>query len=69
MSAQRVDIVVKDPTDRHLTRRQRYGSIVAWVFDSFWTNWIPSPRSGSRAIFDYVFVGERKDLNISGARR
>jgi hypothetical protein len=35
---------------------------VAWVFDSFWTNWIPPWARASR-IFDHVFVTEREDLN------
>ena len=42
--------------------RQNYGRIVAWVFDSFWTNWIPPWVRASR-IFDHVFVTEREDLN------
>lgn len=42
--------------------RQNYGRIVAWVFDSFWPNWIPPWIRASR-IFDHVFVTEREDLN------
>jgi hypothetical protein len=42
--------------------RKNYGRIVAWVFDSFWTNWIPPWVRASR-IFDHVFVAEREDLN------
>jgi hypothetical protein len=42
--------------------RKNYGRIVAWVFDSFWTNWIPPWVRASR-IFDHVFVTEREDLN------
>ncbi len=42
--------------------RRNYGRIVAWVFDSFWTNWIPPWVRASR-IFDHVFVTEREDLN------
>lgn len=42
--------------------RKNYGRIVAWVFDSFWTNWIPPWARASR-IFDHVFVTEREDLN------
>ena len=42
--------------------RKTYGRIVAWVFDSFWTNWIPPWVRASR-IFDHVFVTEREDLN------
>ena len=41
--------------------RQKYGRIVAWVFDSFWTNWIPPWVRASR-IFDHVFITEREDL-------
>jgi hypothetical protein len=42
--------------------RQTYSRIIAWVFDSFWTNWIPPWARVSR-IFDHVFVTEREDLN------
>jgi hypothetical protein len=42
--------------------RKKYGRIVAWVFDSFWTNWIP-PWVRASHIFDHVFVTEREDLN------
>jgi hypothetical protein len=42
--------------------RKNYDRIVAWVFDSFWTNWIPPWIRASR-IFDHVFVTEREDLN------
>jgi hypothetical protein len=42
--------------------RKNYGRIVAWVFDSFWTNWIPPWVRASR-IFDHVFVTEREDLS------
>ncbi len=42
--------------------RKNYGRIVAWVFDSFWTNWIPPWVRASR-IFDHVFVTEREDLD------
>jgi hypothetical protein len=42
--------------------RKTYGRIVAWVFDSFWTEWIPPWVRASR-IFDHVFVTEREDLN------
>ena len=41
--------------------RKNYGRIVAWVFDSFWTNWIPPWVRASR-IFNHVFVTEREDL-------
>jgi hypothetical protein len=42
--------------------RKNYARIVAWVFDSFWTNWIPPWIRASR-IFDHVFVTEGEDLN------
>ena len=42
--------------------RKNYDRIVAWVFDSFWTNWIPPWVRASR-VFDHVFVTEREDLN------
>jgi hypothetical protein len=42
--------------------RKNYGRVVAWVFDSFWTNWIPPWVRASR-LFDHVFVTEREDLN------
>ena len=41
--------------------RHNFSRIVAWVFDSFWTDWIPSWARASR-IFDHVFVTEREDL-------
>jgi hypothetical protein len=42
--------------------RQTYSRVVAWVFDSFWTNWIP-PWARATRIFDHVFVTECEDLN------
>jgi hypothetical protein len=42
--------------------RKSYDRIVAWVYDSFWTEWIPPWVRASR-IFDHVFVTEREDLN------
>jgi hypothetical protein len=42
--------------------RKTYSQLVAWVFDSFWTNRVPSWVRASR-IFDHVFVTEREDLN------
>ena len=42
--------------------RKNYGRIIAWVFDSFWTNWIP-PWVRASSLFDHVFVTEREDLN------
>ena len=41
--------------------RQTFSHIVAWVFDSFWTNWIP-PWARHTRIFDHVFVTEGEDL-------
>ena len=41
--------------------RRTFSRIVAWVFDSFWTNWIP-PWARATRIFDHVFVTERDDL-------
>jgi hypothetical protein len=41
--------------------RRRYDQLVAWVFDSFWIDYIPRfVRLGS--IFDHVFVTEQEDL-------
>ena len=42
--------------------RQTFSRVVVWVFDSFWTNWIP-PWARATRIFDHVFVTEREDLN------
>jgi hypothetical protein len=42
--------------------RKTYGRIVAWVYDSFWTQWIPPWVRVSR-VFDHVFVTEGEDLN------
>jgi hypothetical protein len=42
--------------------RKKYGRLVAWVFDSFWTSNIP--RFARLAhVFDQVFVTEREDLD------
>jgi hypothetical protein len=41
--------------------RERYSSLVAWVFDSFWPEYIPSHISMGK-IFDHVFVTEGEDL-------
>jgi hypothetical protein len=41
--------------------RRTFSRIVAWVFDSFWTNWIP-PWARASHIFDHVFVTEGEDL-------
>ena len=41
--------------------RRRYGRLVAWVFDSFWPDYVPRfVRLGS--LFDHVFVTEQEDL-------
>ena len=41
--------------------RSRCGRLVAWVFDSFWTDSIP--RFACKAgVFDHVFVTEKEDL-------
>jgi hypothetical protein len=42
--------------------RKTYSRIVAWVYDSFWTKWVPPWVRLSR-VFDQVFVTEREDLN------
>jgi hypothetical protein len=42
--------------------RERYGKLVAWVFDSFWTDHIPKFARIARA-FDHVFVTEMEDLD------
>jgi len=42
--------------------RERYGRIVAWVFDSFWTSLIPRFARLAR-VFDHVFVTEQEDLD------
>jgi hypothetical protein len=42
--------------------RRTFSRIVAWVFDSFWTTWIP-PWVRAARIFDHVFVTEQEDLN------
>jgi hypothetical protein len=41
--------------------RKRYGRIVAWVFDSFWTEHMPRWVRSSR-LFEHVFVTEQEDL-------
>jgi hypothetical protein len=42
--------------------RNRYGRLVAWVFDSFWPEWVHMfVRLGH--IFDHVFVTEQEDLD------
>jgi len=43
--------------------RQRYRKIVGWVFDSFWTQFIPGFLR-RRRVFDHVFVTEREDLQV-----
>jgi hypothetical protein len=42
--------------------RERFGRVIAWVFDSFWPNLIP-PWARATRVFDHVFVTEREDLN------
>lgn len=41
--------------------RQKYRKIVAWVFDTFWPQFIPGFLRWSR-LFDHVFVTEQEDL-------
>lgn len=42
--------------------REKCGRLVAWVFDSFWTDTIPRvARLGG--VFDHVFVTEREDID------
>jgi hypothetical protein len=43
--------------------RERYGRLVAWVFDSFWTSYIPRFARRSR-IFDHIFITEREDIDV-----
>ena len=45
--------------------RERYGRVVAWVFDSFWTNYIPRFARVSR-VFDHLFVTEQEDIDTWG---
>jgi hypothetical protein len=42
--------------------RKNYDRVVAWVYDSFWTNWIP-PWVRAARVFDSVFITERDDLH------
>jgi hypothetical protein len=42
--------------------RSKFNRVAAWVFDSFWPNWIPPWAKASR-LFDHVFVTERDDLD------
>jgi hypothetical protein len=42
--------------------RRTFSRTIAWVFDSFWTEWIPPWVRASR-LFDHVFVTEQEDLN------
>ena len=44
-----------------LEKRHRFGRTVAWVFDSFWTNFIPRVQYLAHP-FDHVFVTELEDL-------
>jgi hypothetical protein len=41
--------------------RRSYGTLIAWVFDSFWPEMIPA-FARMRCPFDRVFVTEREDL-------
>lgn len=41
--------------------RQKYGRVIAWVFDSFWVEHIPRFARLARH-FDHVFVTEQEDL-------
>jgi hypothetical protein len=43
--------------------RERYGRLVAWVFDSFWTSTIPRFARWSR-VFDHVFITEQEDIDV-----
>ncbi len=45
-----------------LSWRKSYGRIVAWVFDSFWTDWIPRWARATR-LFDHIYVTEQEDLH------
>ena len=65
---QDVLLVCPAPNDLlHLLRipgwRRQLRTVVAWVFDSFWTDRLPA---FSRAIgqFDHIFVTERDDLDV-----
>ena len=42
--------------------RESFGLIVAWVFDSFWTDHIPRFACWA-SVFDHVFVTEQEDLS------
>jgi hypothetical protein len=42
--------------------RQRFGRVIAWVFDSFWVDHIPRFARLARH-FDHVFVTEQEDLD------
>ena len=42
--------------------RERYGRVVAWVFDSFWTNYVPRFARMAR-VFDHLFVTEQEDMD------
>ena len=43
--------------------REQYGRLVAWVFDSFWTSYIPRFARWSRN-FDHIFVTEKDDIDV-----
>jgi len=42
--------------------RTKYNRLVAWVFDSFWTSYVPRFLRSSR-VFDHAFVTEPEDLD------
>jgi hypothetical protein len=42
--------------------RQRYRTLIAWVFDSFWTEHIPRFARWTR-VFDRIYVTEQEDLD------
>jgi len=42
--------------------RQRYRTLVAWVFDSFWTEHIPRFARWTR-VFDQIYVTEQEDID------
>jgi hypothetical protein len=41
--------------------RRRFKFLAAWVFDSFWVNYIPR-FARNRRLFDHVFITEQEDL-------
>jgi len=64
-----VDCLLICPSPADLSRilqmanwQNKYGTLIAWVFDSFWTENIPRFARWTR-VFDQIFVTEREDLN------